>query len=175
MESPGVNEKEREAKYMLINIETQAHILIFNWDWGLSNKSCFFLQLEHSLLAMRISHLAIVHSSFAAHFFICTFSKYLLTAFHMPGTLEALGKVIQWLTKSDWVPVLTGLYNREGETDININCWRLSTLFLIVALSKLLPSQVQFPHCKMGWLESLPHVIAVRIRWYISGPKICAH
>lgn len=27
----GMKEKEREAKYVLINIETQTHILVFNW------------------------------------------------------------------------------------------------------------------------------------------------
>lgn len=35
---------------------------------------------------MWISHLAIVHSSLAAHLFICTLGKYLSRAFYMPGT-----------------------------------------------------------------------------------------
>lgn len=78
MERTGVKKKEREAKYVLINIETQSHTSYLAGAADFQTKTPSFYSRKYTLSAMLMSHLTTVHSSFAALLFVCTFSKYLI-------------------------------------------------------------------------------------------------
>lgn len=72
------SEKEREAKYVLINIETQSHTSYLAGAADFQTKTPSFYSRKYIVFAMLISPLTAVHSSLAALLFVCTFSKYLI-------------------------------------------------------------------------------------------------
>lgn len=73
-----MKKKEREAKYVLINIKLKVTTSYLAGAADFQTKTPSFYSRKYTLSAMLISHLTTVHSSFAALLFVCTFSKYLI-------------------------------------------------------------------------------------------------
>lgn len=61
-----MKKKEKEAKYVLINIETQSHTSYLAGAADFQTKTPSFYSRKYTLSAMLMSHLTTVHSSFAA-------------------------------------------------------------------------------------------------------------